>query len=405
MKLRFLNIIFLLLTLILPTTYFAHIDIFDIYQGQFIPNQKWNKNFCFDIEFQNNIHIDEIGIDYFDVGENDSSLIEILIFDNTNKIFTIKKRIDKIYNQTLLLPINKYLKKGQYRIQINNFDNDDVITLFKPNAIPLEIKLNKIKTNNIYTIENSTLLKSINHPFIHFGGKYQDGINLAIGNKFIGFTNQVNGYELIFTPLENQTCVNIGLNNYNLDTGIISLKFYNNITNELVFSKDTILPKNNTSVSFNLNSNIEKNINYKVQINFEKYNKLYLNQFTNIPEYDNTNQIKIIQFNSKKISSNEFIKDTIGYVLTFKFEDKTLNFQNNLSNENENEYYILDKTLYVKNNNANNEPYLYDILGKTIKSENKIDYDEIYTKFKLINAGIYFLKNNSKTFKFYFNYD
>ena len=377
----------------------AHIDAFNITDGSILPNQLFNQKYGIDIKFNENIQIDEIGLDYFNVGDNDTSEIELEILTNEKSIFRKKFNIKEIYNRSIYLKINKYLAKGTYRFLFYNNDSDDLIGLFKPNYLPWLNNNKTLETINIFRIYNKEMYKTENHPFIHFSGTFQNGIDLGLGVSFGGFTKDLNGFEMIFETLEDEFCSKIGLNNYSLDSGRISVKLFENYSNKIIFEKDTIFK--NYSNQFNLIGSFElkKNTTYKIQYEFISSQSIYINKIKDIQKFDNTNSINIIQFKIKKIGETQYVKDSLATAITMNFVEKTNNIYqlSDTKDEDELEYYMTEKSIFIKKNS--DIYFVYDLeRGEEISSEKKSE-DENFEQFNIKKNKIYIIKNKLSTVK------
>lgn len=87
----------------------GHVDLFNLNQGKFFTNNDFKGNFSYNLDFTSSTksyYLKEIGLCYFNVGDDDSSNINLKIYKSTNlkePVVNIDTVFTAIYNQTAFI--------------------------------------------------------------------------------------------------------------------------------------------------------------------------------------------------------------------------------------------------------------------------------------------------------------
>lgn len=363
----------ILIVLILYVNFsFSHFEIFRINDGTFDQgNQKLNSNYSFTLNFKERTFIDQIGLDFFDVGNDGKAKIQIKIYQENQLLFNHSNYINDIYGQIAYVDINSlFYENKSYVFNLILIGNDEsnkdnFIRNFKPNLIPLDIKENPFITTEINTSLDSIhpFKKSLFCPFVHIGTTNQKGIDFSVidNKKEFEETNKYVSRSTIFMVEKDITINKIGINYFetgNDNMSNITLKL-EDLTETFSIIIDTIIHNHHKKpLSYLKNISLKKNHTYSVSIILKNENNLddllVLFKPNEIPYNDNLQKIKIINF------YNYNNKDTLGVPFTFEYED--------------NNYYlnVFNKNINQKEFKINNQLILYDG-GKKIKKISLFD--------------------------------
>jgi hypothetical protein len=408
------NITFILFFLIYFSSY-GHIEIFKLTEGSIQPNQLFERHYSVEIELHQKLYIDEIGIDYFNVGDDDIANLRIEIYNNNQLIFSKKTKINSVYNQVAYIKTNFLLLQHKtYVIQIIDEDlekfntSDNILGLFIPKKLP------SIEINNIFTtkaIGSSIMVKypfsnSINCPFLHLGTTTQTGIlfsEVSDKNEYNKFSESIIKATLfnVFNTNIPIYIDSIGLNY--IDSGFdnkstLSFELIDTNTKAILWNLDTTIYNiHKSSIYFPVNVTLQNNTylisiamndisNYDDNIILYKPNKL--------PYTDNLEKLTITSLLSKNEINEIYTSDTLGTPFILSYRDELLK----LNPQREYKQYItsLDNSIIVRNNSYN-EIYLYDITGKTMFKQTNIGHlNEIEIETSTLQSGMYILNFMNK---------
>lgn len=374
-------IILFLFNILIANISFSHLEIFKISDGEFINgSQNSTKNYGFTLEFKEKTFIDQIGIDFFDVGDDGKAKIQLKIYDENKLIFDKYVDINDVYSQIAYIDVNKlFFNNKDYvfnMILVNNseMNHDNLLRVFKPNHIPLNITDNPFITKEINSSLDSIypFNKSTTCPFIHIGTTNQKGIDFSIlvEKKEFEEKNQSINRSTIFTIENSDLLINkIGLNYF--ETGLnnesnLVLKL-NDLTDNTFFLIDTIIYNHHKKpINFIKNIRLIKNHIYSISLILNNKNNLddlmVLYKPNEIPYLDNLDKIKILEFlNNNKI-------DSLGAPFTFEFEQDNFILNSEIKKITKNKIIINNQLFYYDESKNIKMIKLFDFSGREVKN-------------------------------------
>lgn len=312
--------------------------------GEFLPDQKFDKHYSFDLTFHKDVFVDELGVDFIDLGIDYTGNFKIKIFRNDSILNETSTLFGLNFNQIAYFNINYFFQDGlTYTFQIINLDiytnNDNKITLFKPNELPYTESADGIFTTSNLKSSSDTIQpfdKSDYCPFVHIGTTTQNYISFGTGeyNDFKSETPESNSRSSIFKLINNNIKINkIGIENY--DTGLDNLgsilfEIKDLSDNQIIYSKDsTFINIHKSLISLDGEFELKPQIEYEIKATFNsldnKDDLIYLYQPSKLPFKDNTGNIEIIEL-LKNIESDSF---TLPFILFF--DDISLKINENFN--------------------------------------------------------------------------
>lgn len=401
------NILFLFLLVVNSSICLAHIEIFNFSDGKLSGYSLWEKSYTFTIQVtgNQNVFIEEIGIDFFNVGDDGDSEITLEIYEENkaNPFHVNKFQISEIYNQIALIQINKLLsanKKYQFifKNDLNNPINlDNQINLFTPNSLPITEKTNLITTLNSGEIGNTSNLEC---PFIHFSISSQTSINIGVNSNNI--QTQTNNYSksIVFEPSKKLHVKKIGLDNLFLHSGnnniLVSIQEIN--SNNIITEIDTLISSFETNklwIENDIYLNPLQGYKLKVEIKLNQDDSLFLFKTNSIPFYENLNTLKI---NNESNTNSEM--DSLFPFLLIDFEEHTESLSIDKVDINQLGIKLSNNYLHIPFSKTLYNIELYDILGNKIEKNT----EETNYTFQIEHNKLYILSvNNSVIHKLYFH--
>lgn len=399
---------------------FSHLEIFKLSDGEFINGtQNLKTNYGFTLKFKEKTFIDQIGIDFFDVGEDGIAKIQLKIYDENKLIFDKYVIIKDVYSQIAYIDVNSlFFENKNYvfnMILVNNgeMNQDNLLRVFKPNQIPLDIKENPFITNEINSSLDSIypFNKSIVCPFIHIGTTNQKGIDFSVLVEKVESEekNKLINRSTIFTVENNDLIINkIGLNYFetglnNVSNLILKLE---DLTDNTSFLIDTIIFNHHKKpLNFIKNIRLIKNHIYSISLILNNENNLddlmILFKPNSLPYIDNLNKIKIIEFRN-----NNSI-DSLGVPFTLEYEENNFTLGSEIKKLIKNEIIINNQVFYYAESKKIKMIKLYDFTGrelnnlsfsnenfeKSIIIENNIEFNLLQIIFEDFSSSSYILSN------------
>lgn len=315
---------------------FSHTEIFDITKGEFITNQDFNKNYSFNLFFKQDVFVDEIGVDFIDIGDDNLANLEIKIFSNDSLILSKKSFFFKSDGQILYFGLNKLFQSNkEYVFLIINLDiysnNDNKITLFKPDFLPYNEKSNIFRTNKLgASFDSIPNFNSSNLcPFVHVGATTQAGVYFSNMDKVLDFEEIPYGFSRSTKFKINNPNIDInGIGFSYYDSGIdnkslIEMRVYDVDENRFLFSVDTMLNNHHRSPFFiKTNFDFLPNRDYLIEVDFfddtNKDDLIVLYKPYLLPYEEISKNIEIVGFYKNKI------EDSLGLPFALKCDDKPL---------------------------------------------------------------------------------
>lgn len=378
---------------------FSHLEIFQLSDGEFINGtQNLKTNYGFTLKFKEKTFIDQIGIDFFDVGEDGKAKIQLKIYDENKLIFDKNVDIKDVYSQIAYIDVNSlfFINKNYVfnLILVNNSEtnHDNLLRVFKPNQIPLDIKENPFITNEINSSIDSIypFNKSIVCPFIHIGTTNQKGIDFSIlvdKQEFEEKNKSINR-STIFSVENSDLFINkIGLNYF--ETGLnnesnLILKLIDLTNNTFVLIDTIIYNHHKKPLNFIKSTRLIKNHIYSISLILNNENNLddlmVLFKPKAIPYIDNLNKIKIIEF-----QKNNTI-DSLGLPFTFEFDEDKFKLGSEIKNLTKNKIIINNQVFYYDESKNIKTIKLYDFTGRELNNVSLSD--ENFEKSIIIENNI-----------------
>jgi hypothetical protein len=390
---------------------YGHIEIFKLNDGSIKPNQLVERHYSVEIELHEKLYIDEIGIDYFNVGEDDIANIRIEIYNNNQLVFSKKTIINSVYNQVAYIKTNFLLiQHKSYVIQIIDEDlekfniTDNILGLFTPKKLPSN------EINNIFTTKSiGSSIKvhypfsnSISCPFLHLGTTTQTGIlfsEIENKNEYDKYSGSINKATLfkVFNTNNPIYLDSIGLNY--IDSGFdnkstLRFKLIDTITKAILWNLDTTIYNiHKSSIYFPVNVTLQNNI-YLISIamnNISNYDdNIILYKPTKLPYTDNLEKLTITSLLSKNEINEIYTPDTIGIPFIMSYRDELLKL--NSKKEYNQHITSIDNRIIIRNNRYK-EIYIYDLTGKSMFQQKNIEHlEEIEIETSTLQSGMYILK-------------
>lgn len=414
-----MKILFCLLILLVSFDCYSHIEPFELSKGNLTPSQSFSTNYIYEFKFnkEGNFFLQDVGLNYFNVGDDDSSCLFIELYDSDLNLL-LKKRdssIFNIYNQSVFIDLEIMLEGlKNYKLVIGSNDslNDDLIGLFEPDFTPFSDNLNTISILSIFSFKNKENLnqKSKNCPVISFGISNQIGIDFIEKQQIVKskLTSDTNEYLTEFKTLRNKIqLTQIGINIFDIGNdkkAKIRMKILDSVNN-ILFKYDTLLI-DSTNIKIQIPCNLELDTNKTYKITFKNLDKNDTNNFQFkylpkvVPYYDNLQLVKILSF----YTNNSVDSFGLMFYLNYELIDKTLNLESKepfnikiKQSNNQLDFFCID----INNNDL---VYLISPIGEIVNS-NSINKNKWVTfDTSKISEGIYFLKtttNNCPSSKVY----
>lgn len=410
------NLLFIYFSFISIVTY-SHSEIFNITDGEFIPDQDFNKNYSFNLFFNQDVFVDEIGIDFLDLGQDGFANLEIKIYCKDSLIFFRKDKFGENFNQIAYFEINKIFQNNkEYVFLILNLDiysyNDNKIALFKPNNLPYIENSNTFINNEVgSSFDSIPQFNSDNLcPFVHIGTTTQKGIFFSNMDNYLDFEETPYGFSRStkFKMVnENIIMKGIGLSYYDSgidNTAYLTFDIINPDDNTTILSLDTLLTNHHKSTFFIKTSlDLIFNKEYILKVNFfddsNKDDLVIIYKPDKIPYLEKTNYTQITNL----YKDNAI--DTVGLPFAFSFDEKKLNLNSPekfFLNIKINQFNIFLETPFNSNDISNIE--LYSLIGEKtpVKFENLNENTfEMYNYQDLIGFHILIVtdKNGGRFYK------
>jgi len=395
----------------------AHIEPIPLSEGLLAFNQEIKSNYSFKFIFHgtNNIQIQDIGIGFFNVGDDDSSTVflKIIETDNNTIIAYSDSILRKVYNQMVYIDLPIMLNPNtNYSLIFGSSDstNDDVIHLFKPNSLPYMNQTFPIEVSQICQDKSQfPTTESDLTPYFSFGIGSQIGIDFIASQDIRKYpsNNKALSFSTIFKNSHSDLTISkIGLNF--LDVGEDNKASFNfflkDLTKEeIIFSKDTLFVNlHKKNVDINLNVNLEVNNKYEIGIrnlNLNDTNNLILAYKVNsMPYVDNLNLIQIEDF----LVDNK--SDSLGLAYYLIYEQKKSSVQEldliPYTIVNNSDQFIIS----IDPKNLREYYYLFDGLGRTISKYKSIDNKIVVGKSEFSSNSIYYLVDDAERIRIKLQY-
>jgi hypothetical protein len=406
------NVFIIILFIFSASNAKAHIDLIPLSAVSYSFNQKLDKTFSYQIIFNNNgkVLIEDIGIAHYNVGDDDTSSLQLTIYDLTNNqiYFQTDTNYSEIYFQTVFINLGIEFESNReylFEFKSKNSNNDDLIHLIQGPNFPISNEFFPMTTQNIYSDYPSKKI-ALTFPMLTIGIGNQIGIDFTQGKYIKKYPSDTlaNVYSTKFKTLNKPFEIKkIGLNY--LDVGIdntahLEFSIYDS-THTLIYSVDSVI-NNLHKKKFDLNFPIilNKKTTYYISVrnlNIKDQNNIMLAySFDTIPYTDKLNYIEILSFEK----DNQ--PDSLGISYYFIYNDKissveieayTKEFISKIEKE-------LQRTILTFNNKIEIDKInIFDNIGKkipfTFLNENQIQVNNID------NQQLLFINYQNSTYKIF----
>ncbi len=389
----------------------GHVDLFNLNQGKFFTNNDFKGNFSYNLDFTSSTksyYLKEIGLCYFNVGDDDSSNINLKIYKSTNlkePVVNIDTVFTAIYNQTAFIKTVFFFKGGfEYTIVINskNLQNDDKINLFQPQQIPfynteLNCKIQKINAS----FENIPSIPTDKCPFLSFGINDQNGINVISELVFKKYNSIPSNkkYTTVFQCRNNITPIG-----YQISYMILGLNKYAHLGFEIKDNEENSIIKIDTVFSdttkfffqIHFKANLYKNYTYTLSLEILDQNDddnifLLYKPFT-IPYLENTENIYIKNF---KIND---IEDSTGLIFNLMLDLDELGKQAKIEELKDIKIVENNDNILVNGVFSTDDIQLYSIIGERKSIHSTINEIGINISKENLTSGNYILFSSKNYF-------
>jgi hypothetical protein len=421
----FSRIMLFLLFTAYPCLASAHIGLWDKAFGDINANQSFNGYYAAELAIsqQRNVHVSDLGIDFFDVGADSMAVLGLRIYDAQSKTLLLKvdTTIRGVHNSQVFIKFSfLFLKSRKYSVVVfsGGLNADNTVSLFQPFDLPFSESLNCFTLigacfsdkDEFPTVEYAQI------PVLNFGVDNQTGIDLFNEQQakahLFSAKNLRHGVEIQMGSSANSIRVDsVGVNYFDVgsdDKSLIQISIYDAANGVLLARKDTLLQKIHRTIfkiplTFQLNAQNRYRIELASLGSFSDDDALYRFVPKKIPYQDNLNLMTIANFYSLTADSSTSILDSSGISFSLEFEEVFLASQiqhqsNALSSEVRvfpipvNNYFVVDFREFVKPESLSFQLYALDGLRYDINFD-YYNYQAVCSSSE-IPQGLYFLKIN-----------
>jgi hypothetical protein len=413
---RRLSIIFIFLS---QFTY-SHIEIFNLTKGTLSPNQPFIENYSFELLFQRNLFVDQIGIDFFNVGEDNVANLKLEIYNKDKIIFSKITLISDVYNQIAYIDLNLLLKKNEiYFFHLINLDTNDLgftdnkIGLFSPNSLPYQEQSFAFVTKGIGSSSTTKYPydASKNCPFIHIGttsqtcSDFSKTSNSLEYNKFTSALFKSTSFKLA-NGYSSMNIDSIGLAYFDVgkdNISSISLKLIDSITGESLWMLDTtLIDIHKVPIKFPVEVKLKSGV-YLISLEMLDSNNIddniVLYKPINLPYIDNLN-IFTINSISSTFGNSQYWSDTIA--IPFLFSTYLDELQTSVTKINSLNLVYCENKIIIRTatNQLTGNVELFGLDGVNVYFTNPIQINEkeYIIDTSEISKGFYILKISENRF-------
>ena len=304
---------------------FSHVDPIATTDGSMTLNQNFRGNFAMEFTFlgSTNVVFQDIGIEFFNVGDDDTSSLYLALYDQTTNtlIKYSDTSVSSIYNQTVFVNFFISLEGNKPYLLVygsKNPLNDDQLNYFHPNSLPYSNQIMPLTIHQIYhdnqVIPTNTTSQA---PFLSFGISSQTGIDFIADKIVKKFKSDpvAKEYHTVFQTKSTKLKVtSIGLSYLDVGpnlTAKMRLSIKNTTTNQVLFYLDTtVVNTHGKKIDFPANFLLDTSINYSIVYQNldtnDTDNVLLVYEPSSLPYMDNLNLTQIQAF------FKNFKADTVG---------------------------------------------------------------------------------------------
>lgn len=397
MKFFIKKIIILLVIIIIYNKSYAHFDIFNIKNSTIDTSNILSDNYGLEVSFNSNYtYLEDLGIDFFNVGIDDSAIITLKIYDNDLKkeIFKQTQTIVNVYGQLIYFQINKtFYKDKKYIFQLLNDKKyscniDNKIKTVNPNYLPITDNSKNITAFRIFSNDSTgyPLINSSSIPMFHFGIIPQTGIEFMSNGTVVKATKNI--YISKINALKTIDTYEIGLKTKRKFSQHLKFEIFNLTDSISEFKIDTNLTSNSFSTIYlPVKIKLKQDNSYFFIYDFKEIldSAVYLINF-NLPLIDNLNLIELKELYCNQDYEFKNLKNSnVGLPILINFNEPNNNTLN-LYNKSKNDLTIKfhPNKIEVKSIENINTIQIFDLLGCEIK----ITKELIDNKNAIINHTI-----------------
>ena len=312
----------------------AHVDPIATTDGSMILNQNFKGNFAMEFIFSQNQNVvfQDIGIEFFNVGDDDTASIYMALYDKQSN--TLVKYSDtvisSIYNQTVFVDFFVSLEGNKSYLLVygsKNQLNDDQLNYFRPNNLPYTNAIMPLSIQQIYH-DNQVIptTSTTQAPFLSFGIASQTGIDFIADKivKKLKSDPKVKEYHTFFkTKTTKLKLIALGLSY--LDVGPNSkskfrLSIKDSLTNQLLFYLDTTVvnihgKKIDFPASLVLDTNASYAIGYENLDTSDIDNVIMVYKPSSLPYLDNLKFTQVTAFYKNSVEDTLGVAFYMNYVI------------------------------------------------------------------------------------------
>ncbi len=313
---------------------FSHVDPIATTDGKMILNQNFKGNFAMEFIFleNKNVVFQDIGIEFFNVGDDDTSSIYFALYDKTTKALVkySDTTISSIYNQTVFVNFFVSLEGNKPYILVfgsKNNVNDDQINYFQPTHLPYSNAILPLTIQQIYH-DDQLIPQTITTqaPFLSFGIASQTGIDFIaekIVKKFKADPKATEYHTLFKTKTSKLKLTSLGLSYLDVGPNLkakFRLSVKNPTTNQVLFSLDTtVVNVHGKKIDFPISLELDTSSVYA--IGFENLdtsdvdNIIMVYKPSILPYSDNLNYTQVTAFYKNSVIDTVGIAFYMNYIL------------------------------------------------------------------------------------------
>ena len=312
----------------------AHVDPIATTDGSMILNQNFKGNFAMEFIFSQNqnVVLQDIGIEFFNVGDDDTASIYMALYDKQSN--TLVKYSDtvisSIYNQTVFVDFFVSLEGNKSYLLVygsKNQLNDDQLNYFRPNNLPYTNAIMPLSIQQIYH-DNQVIptTSTTQAPFLSFGIASQTGIDF-IADKIVKKLKSdpfAKEYHTVFeTKTTKLKLTSIGLSYLDVGPNLVakirlSIRDFNS-NHVLLYLDTTVVNLHGKKIDFPASLELDTTTTYTLE--FENLdttdidNVLMVYKPTSLPYSDNLNFTQINAFYKNSMIDTVGIAFYMNYVI------------------------------------------------------------------------------------------
>lgn len=345
---------------------FGHTELFQLSNSEFSGNKLINSNFGFELKINYSafLNIEEIGVDFFSVGEDNKAFLDLYVFEKASKkqLFFKRNYFEDIDYQNAYLSLNYFFESNKSYVFLivndtNVFENkDNTIAYFSPRILGSELGNRFFSASSILMSSNSSfpLSNSFESPFVHIGvtnTAMPEIINFMSTNiKQIYYSNKNSkSFTTQFKFLQDRFVTHLGLFDVDLgDNNSANLQFQLLDSHGETLKSFNSVPKNIKEQRFEVNFDyyFKKNQTYSLKItnvdNLDNDNRFLLFKPSLLPYIDSMSSIQVVSSKIDEVIDSLFLG-------TYFFNFVDTNYLSSKINEFKSSNYLIQRDMINKN--------------------------------------------------------